>query len=29
MAALGLAPATDTMPEDAGIKAELPDQKIR
>lgn len=29
MAALGLTPSNDTMPEDAGIKAELPDQKIR
>ena len=29
MAKLDLTPANDTMPEDAGIKAELPDQKIR
>ncbi|HET7220579.1 MAG TPA: sulfatase [Vicinamibacterales bacterium] len=29
MAATGLTPANDTMPLDAGIKKELPDQKIR
>jgi len=29
MAKVGLTPASDTMPEDAGIGAELPDQKIR
>jgi arylsulfatase A-like enzyme len=29
MAAAGLTPATDKMPIDAGIKKELPDQKIR
>jgi N-acetylglucosamine-6-sulfatase len=29
MAATGLTPQTDKMPIDAGIKKELPDQKIR
>jgi N-acetylglucosamine-6-sulfatase len=29
MAATGLTTATDKMPIDAGIKSELPDQKIR
>jgi hypothetical protein len=29
MAATGLTPKTDKMPLDAGIKKELPDQKIR
>jgi hypothetical protein len=29
MEAGGLTPATDRMPVDAGIKKELPDQKIR
>jgi hypothetical protein len=29
MAATGLTPEADTMPIDAGIKTELPDQRIR